>query len=144
MAGLSFTAIALGVLTGIIASGIAGLIFGIGFAIDTANAFREKGKDPLEEEADKLFDQAFGDASQQRSFGFQLVAISIGTSILTGAVTAWLAPQAPIANALVVAIIGTVVSLASVPFARGLPRAFSIAGSVAIFPATLIGAALFA
>ncbi len=142
MAGLSLTAIALGVLTGIIASAIAGLIFGIGFSIDAANRMREKGTDPLEEEADKLFDQAFGDASQKRGFAVQLVVISIGTAILSGAVTAWLAAQAPMANALVVGLIGTGISLASVPFTHGLPKPLALTGALVTLPATLIGAAL--
>lgn len=140
MGTISFTAVFLGVLTGIVASAIAGLIFGIGFAIDTANEIEQNGKDPLGEEADKLFDQAFGDAAQQKGFGIQLIVISIATAILSGAVTAWLAPAAPLSNAALVGAIGTAISLASVPMVKGISRSISIAGSLVTLPATLAGA----
>ena len=138
MATLSLLAIGAGTLAGITISAAAGALFGLGFALDVQHDSQADGADP--DEADRLFEQAFASASHRPVFALQLTAISIASAAVSGAVTAWFAPAAPLANAAAVGLIGTGLGLVAARLGPPPPPLLNALGLLTTLPATLFGA----
>ncbi len=130
METFSLVAVGAGIGAAIAASLLAGLIYGLGFAIDTA-----REHDP-EHEPD-AFDQAFEQAGHTPGFIVQMLILSIGACVLSGAVTAWLSPAAPWLNATLVGAVGTLLGLLG---AHNMPPVLTRLSLVVTLPATLAGA----
>ncbi len=144
MSGISLSAILLGIFTGLFASAIAGLILGYGVNLDIRRRIGKEHRNPTDDEADRLFSEAFSEANREPSFLQQLLVISIDVSALAGAVTAWLAPMAPYLNATVVGCVSVALGLISMRLNPDLPRRYAILGALTTLPATLAGAWLVA
>ncbi|HGG04965.1 MAG TPA: hypothetical protein ENK28_05850 [Aliiroseovarius sp.] len=131
MSELDFIAILAGITTAIFTSAFAGALLGIGFAVDMmANDPEVYPKD------DNAMDEAFGELRHKPGFAFQMAFVNIAISALSGAVTAWLAPHAPLLNALVVGLVG----MGVVALGRDMPRPLVISGLATTLPATVVGA----
>ena len=144
MSGISLSAVLLGIFTGLAASVIAGLILGYGVNLDIRRRIDDERKTPTDAEADRLFSEAFEQTHREPGFLLQLMVISVGVSALSGAVTAWLAPMAPYANAAVVGGVSLILGLISTQLSPDLPRRYAIIGALTTLPATLAGAWLVA
>ncbi len=144
MEQLSFLAICAGIVSAVAIGGGAGAILGLGFAVDVSREAERQGMDPMDEEANRLFDEAFEAASQERGFVLQMLVLSLATSLISGGVTGWLAPAAPLLNAAVVGTVGTAVGLLSARAPSRMPRGLLVAGTLSTLPATLLGAWLAA
>lgn len=130
---LSFWAILAGLGVAIGVSSLGGLVFGIGVAIDTAR--------DIDPEHDlEAFDEAFEEVGSKPGFIVQIIVLSVGAAVLSGAVTAWLAPDAPYLNAAIVGAVGTALGIAAMPAMPDVPRVLAIVGTLATLPATLAGA----
>ncbi len=134
MEAISLLAIGAGILAAIVISAVAGAVFGLGLAADI-------GKEtPYDEEAEAFFDRGFEAESRKPGFVLQMLVLSAASSALAGAITAWLAPQAPYLNAGIVGLAGTVLGLALARSTPGLPPLLNLLGALTTLPATLAGA----
>ncbi|HHL22835.1 MAG TPA: hypothetical protein ENJ52_15090 [Aliiroseovarius sp.] len=125
MAGLSLAAIGAGIGVAVILSALVGLVFGAAVIADTH---------PDDDDPEAALDAAMASPGALA----QLSVLSLAVTLLSGAVTGWLAPAAPYANAALVGATGTVLGLA-LP-APGFPRRLRIAMALATLPVTLAGA----
>ncbi len=115
-------------------SAVAGALMGAGLITDISNNPDEAGA------PDSLDDSALERAMHRPMALLQITVLSLLATAVAGALTARLAPGAPMLNAGAVGAIGTVLS---VPLARGapaLPRPLVIFGILSTLPATLLGA----
>ena len=115
-------------------SAVAGALMGTGLITDISNDPDEAGT------PDGPDDDALERAMHRPMALLQLTVLSLLTTVVAGALTARLAPGAPLLNAGAVGAVGT---LLSVPLARAaptLPRPLVIFGILSTLPATLLGA----
>ncbi len=140
MEQISLLAVFAGITVAVILGSLAGMTLGLGFAADTARDMRERGQDISEPAGEEAFDRAFDEVSGKPDFVFQIMLVSVLSSVVSGAVTALLAPEAPYLNAAIVGAVGVVVGLAGVLVMPNFPRVIAIAGAFVTLPATLAGA----
>ncbi len=137
-------AIAAGIATALVTALLAGAALGMGIASDAISAARKNGLDLDEydpDEIDAQLEEAFEKASDDPLLGWQMLAISLTVSALSGAVTGWLAPQSPLLNAAVVGGTGTIIGMVSgQEELRRLPSFLRIGATLSTLPATLSGA----
>ncbi len=136
---LDLWAIAWGCAAAIGLSAVAGALMGAGLIVDIGNNPDESG--PEQPPPDEAPDEAALERAMRRPMALlQISVLSLLATAVSGALTARLAPGAPLANAAAVGAIGTVLS---VPLARGtpaLPRPLVIFAVLSTLPATLLGA----
>ncbi len=122
---LSLTAIAAGFAVSVVASALIGLVFGAAIIADA---------DPEEQPAE----DALHAAMTSRGVLAQITILSLVVALLSGAVTGWLAPAAPILNAAIVGTIGMAMGLV-LPAPEGIPPALRIVVALATLPVTMLG-----
>ncbi len=125
MFGFSFFAVLAGLAVAIVLSGLVGMVLGMAVAAD---AGAEAPEDP----------EAFEAQLHAPGLIAQLSVLSLVVSLLSGAVTAWMAPAAPYVNAGIVGAIGALMGIA-LP-APGFSRPVRLALALATLPVTLAGA----
>ncbi len=133
MEQVDFWAIIAGISAAVAISGLAGLLFGIGMIVDDMR----QGGNVLEDE--KALNDRFEADMKQGSAGLQLLILSLGAAVVSGALTAWLADQAPLLNAALVGVTGTVLGLL-IPMPGKVPALLIYGSALLTLPATLLGA----
>ena len=129
--------VALFVLFGV--SVVGGLIFGIGLSMDAFRSIDDRERldeNQVDEEMDNRFDAAIATGTTQ----LQLVALTFAGALIGGAIVALRAPQAPLANAAVVAVVAAAANF--IPVGDTVPRRLQIAGAVTSVLGVMVAAAI--
>ena len=124
---ISLPALAGGIVTSLILSALVGLILG-------AAVLADAGARPGSPEGESEIDAAL----RHGALRWQLAVLSLLVAVISGAVTGWLAPVAPLRNAALVGFIGMVAGLI-LPAPRSFSATIRISMAIATLPATLLG-----
>lgn len=132
---LDLRAVFSGFLADIAASAVAGIVFGIAIAADTATDAAEAGA-----REDGGLEKGFAETLGKPTVGLQILVLSLLASMIGGATAAWLAPEGSgLTNAFAVGLLSTVISSLTLFFDPPTPPWVTWADVALSLPGALVG-----
>ncbi len=133
---LDIAAIFWGIVAALVLNFLVGAVLGLGVLIDAIKPGDPDHEEPSDEELDAVFEAEMHNPVSMA----QMAILSLVATAVSGAVTAWLAPQAPYLHAGIVGATGLVFGIVMEWRNPTLPFVINALFAVLIIPATLLGA----